>query len=396
MRKRRLRDLERPGHDGLAGARVLLRVDYNVQVDEGGVLDDLRLRESVPTIQALRAAGARVVICSHRGRPGGAVDESLRNWPVARRLEQLLDAPVSSASDCVGPDVELDVAALAPGEVLLLENVRFHPGEEADDRCFVAALARLADVFVNDAFGTAHRAHGSIVGPPRHLPAAAGLLLQREVKMLERVTRAPEPPLALVLGGAKVSDKLASLQALARHADTLAIGGAMAYTFLAGEGRAVGASRLEPDRIEDARRVSRAALDAGRRLLLPRDHRVVERIQTGAPVKVVQEIPDGWIAVDLGPEPARDYADEASRARTLFWNGPMGIFEVADYAAGTETVAHAVAGSRANTIVGGGDSLAAVNHLGLGHRIDHLSTGGGASLEYIQGRTRPGVAALQR
>ena len=208
--------------------------------------------------------------------------------------------------------------------------------------------------------------------------------------------RKPERPLLVILGGAKVSDKLATLETLAPHADTLAIGGAMAYTFLAGEGRPVGASRVEPDRIEDARRVFRAALDAGRRLLLPRDHRVVERIQNGAPVKVVQEIPDGWIAVDVGPETARDYADEAGRARTLFWNGPMGIFEVEDYAAGTETVANAVAGSRANTVVGGGDSLAAVNRLGLGHRIDHLSTGGGASLEYIQGRTLPGVTALHR
>lgn len=381
---------------GIRGRRVLVRADLNVPLRDGAITDDTRIRASLPTLSQLLEAGARVIVTSHLGRPKGQRRPELSLRPVAERLAILLDTGVSFCEECVGERAAAAVRELREGQLIVLENLRFHPGEERNDADFARALADLADAYVNDAFGSAHRAHASTAGVAELVGrVAAGELLRSELDHLDGI-RKPERPLLVILGGAKVSDKLASLQALARHADTLAIGGAMAYTFLAGEGRAVGASRLEPDRIEDARRVSRAALDAGRRLLLPRDHRVVERIQTGAPVKVVQEIPDGWIAVDLGPETARDYADEAGRARTLFWNGPMGIFEVADYAAGTETVAHAVAGSRANTIVGGGDSLAAVNHLGLGHRIDHLSTGGGASLEYIQGRTLPGVAALQR
>ncbi len=381
---------------GIRGRRVLVRADLNVPLRDGAITDDTRIRASLPTLSQLLEAGARVIVTSHLGRPKGQRRPELSLRPVAERLAILLDTGVSFCEECVGERAAAAVRELPEGQLIVLENLRFHPGEERNDADFARALADLADAYVNDAFGSAHRAHASTAGVAELVGrVAAGELLRSELDHLDGI-RKPERPLLVILGGAKVSDKLASLQALARHADTLAIGGAMAYTFLAGEGRAVGASRLEPDRIEDARRVSRAALDAGRRLLLPRDHRVVERIQTGAPVKVVQEIPDGWIAVDLGPETARDYADEAGRARTLFWNGPMGIFEVADYAAGTETVAHAVAGSRANTIVGGGDSLAAVNHLGLGHRIDHLSTGGGASLEYIQGRTLPGVAALQR
>lgn len=381
---------------GIRGRRVLVRADLNVPLRDGAITDDTRIRASLPTLSQLLEAGARVIVTSHLGRPKGQRRPELSLRPVAERLAILLDTGVSFCEECVGERAAAAVRELREGQLIVLENLRFHPGEERNDADFARALADLADAYVNDAFGSAHRAHASTAGVAELVGrVAAGELLRSELDHLDGI-RKPERPLLVILGGAKVSDKLASLQALARHADTLAIGGAMAYTFLAGEGRAVGASRLEPDRIEDARRVSRAALDAGRRLLLPRDHRVVERIQTGAPVKVVQEIPDGWIAVDVGPETARDYADEAGRARTLFWNGPMGIFEVADYAAGTETVAHAVAGSRANTIVGGGDSLAAVNHLGLGHRIDHLSTGGGASLEYIQGRTLPGVAALQR
>ncbi len=382
--------------DGIRGRRVLVRADLNVPLRDGAITDDTRIRASLPTLGRLLEAGARVIVTSHLGRPKGQRRAELSLRPVAERLAILLDTGVSFCEECVGERAEAAVRELSAGQLILLENLRFHAGEERNDADFAQALADLADVYVNDAFGSAHRAHASTAGVAGLVGrVAAGDLLRSELDHLD-VIRKPERPLLVILGGAKVSDKLATLETLAPHADTLAIGGAMAYTFLAGEGRPVGASRVEPDRIEDARRVFRAALDAGRRLLLPRDHRVVERIQNGAPVKVVQEIPDGWIAVDVGPETARDYADEAGRARTLFWNGPMGIFEVEDYAAGTETVANAVAGSRANTVVGGGDSLAAVNRLGLGHRIDHLSTGGGASLEYIQGRTLPGVAALQR
>ncbi len=381
---------------GIRGRRVLLRADLNVPLRDGAITDDTRIRASLPTLGRLLEAGARVIVTSHLGRPKGQRRAELSLRPVAERLAILLDTGVSFCEECVGERAEAAVRELSAGQLILLENLRFHAGEERNDADFAQALADLADVYVNDAFGSAHRAHASTAGVAGLVGrVAAGDLLRSELDHLD-VIRKPERPLLVILGGAKVSDKLATLETLAPHADTLAIGGAMAYTFLAGEGRPVGASRVEPDRIEDARRVFRAALDAGRRLLLPRDHRVVERIQTGAPVKIVREIPDGWIAVDVGPETARGYADEAGRARTLFWNGPMGIFEVEDYAAGTETVANAVAGSRANTVVGGGDSLAAVNRLGLGHRIDHLSTGGGASLEYIQGRTLPGVAALQR
>ncbi len=382
--------------DGIRGHSVLVRADLNVPLRDGAITDDTRIRASLPTLRRLLEAGARVIVTSHLGRPKGQRRPELSLRPVAERLAILLDTGVSFCEECVGERAEAAVRELSEGQLILLENLRFHAGEERNDADFAQALADLADVYVNDAFGSAHRAHASTAGVAGLVGrVAAGDLLRSELDHLD-VIRKPERPLLVILGGAKVSDKLATLETLAPHADTLAIGGAMAYTFLAGEGRPVGASRVEPDRIEDARRVFRAALDAGRRLLLPRDHRVVERIQTGTPVKIVREIPDGWIAVDVGPETARDYADEAGRARTLFWNGPMGIFEVEDYAAGTETVANAVAGSRANTVVGGGDSLAAVNRLGLGHRIDHLSTGGGASLEYIQGRTLPGVAALQR
>ena len=381
---------------GIRGRRVLVRADLNVPLRDDAIDDDTRIRASLPTLNRLLEAGARVIVVSHLGRPKGQRRPELSLRPVAARLAALLDTGVSFCEECVGEPAEAAIRELGEGQLMLLENLRFHAGEERNDADFARALADLADVYVNDAFGTAHRAHASTVGVAGLLSqVATGQLLRSELDHLG-VIREPKRPLLVILGGAKVSDKLATLEALAPHADTLAIGGAMAYTFLASEGRAVGASRVEPGRIEDARRVSQAALGAGRRLLLPRDHRVVERIQTGAPVKVAREIPDGWIGVDIGPETARAYAEEASRARTLFWNGPMGIFEIEAYAAGTETVANAVAASEATTVVGGGDSLSAVNRLGLGHRIDHLSTGGGASLEYIRGHTLPAVAALQR
>ncbi len=381
---------------GIRGRRVLVRADLNVPLRDDAIDDDTRIRASLPTLNRLLEAGARVIVVSHLGRPKGQRRPELSLRPVAARLAALLDTGVSFCEECVGEPAEAAIRELGEGQLMLLENLRFHAGEERNDADFARALADLADVYVNDAFGTAHRAHASTVGVAGLLSqVATGQLLRSELDHLG-VIREPKRPLLVILGGAKVSDKLATLEALAPHADTLAIGGAMAYTFLASEGRAVGASRVEPGRIEDARRVSQAALGAGRRLLLPRDHRVVERIQTGAPVKVAREIPDGWIGVDIGPETARAYAEEASRARTLFWNGPMGIFEIEAYAAGTETVANAVAASEATTVIGGGDSLAAVNRLGLGHRIDHLSTGGGASLEYIRGHTLPAVAALQR
>jgi phosphoglycerate kinase len=382
--------------EGVRGQRVFVRADLNVPLRDGCVADDMRIGAALPTLRRLLAAGARVVLASHLGRPKGAPDPKLSLRPVAARLEERLGRPVRFCSETVGPQAEAAVAALGDGELVLLENLRFHPGETRNDPSFAEQLAALADVYVNDAFGTAHRAHASTVGMLARLPrVAAGELLEAELEHL-RVVREPERPLLCLLGGAKVSDKLAVLEALAPHAEVLAIGGAMAYTFLQALGRPVGSSLVEPERMEDARRVLKRAEAAGRRVLLPTDHVVAERLEADAPAKVCEEIPAGWMGVDIGPATADAYAAEAGRARTLFWNGPMGVFEIDAFAKGTETVAQAVAASPARSVVGGGDSVAAINRLGLGAKIGHLSTGGGASLEYVQGRTLPGIAALER
>jgi len=381
---------------GVRGKRVFVRADLNVPLAGGAITDDTRVRAALPTLQRLLRAGARVVVASHLGRPKGKSVPALSLRPVAQRLAELLGTGVSFCEQCIGVVASRAVSELGPGQVLLLENLRFHAGEEDDDPDFAKALAELADFYVNDAFGTAHRAHASTAGITRYVESvAAGDLLQSELEHL-RVVREPERPLLVVLGGAKVSDKLAVLEALAPHADVLAIGGAMSYTFMAARGESVGTSRMEPDRIEDARRVLRAAEQSGRRLLLPTDHVVAQRIEADARTRVVSAIPDGWMGVDIGPETAARYAAEIARARTLFWNGPMGVFEIPAFAAGTAHVARAAAASSAVTVVGGGDSVAAINQLGLGDRITHLSTGGGASLEYVQGLVLPGVAALER
>jgi len=381
---------------GVRDKRVFVRADLNVPLRGGAITDDTRVRASLPTLQRLMRAGARVIVASHLGRPKGQRKPEYSLRPVAPRLAELLGTGVSFGEDCIGPVAARAIAELGPGQAILLENLRFHAGEEDDDPDFAKALAELADCYVNDAFGTAHRAHASTAGITRHLDCvAAGELLESELEHL-RVVREPVRPLLVILGGAKVSDKLAVLEALAPHADVLAIGGAMAYTFLAARGEPVGASLVEPDRIEDARRVALAAEKSGRRLLLPTDHVVAEKIADGAASRVVSAIPDGWMGVDIGPETAKRYAAEAQQARTLFWNGPMGVFEIAAFARGTAEVARAAAASAATSVVGGGDSLAAINQLGLGDRITHLSTGGGASLEYVQGLELPGVAALER
>lgn len=381
--------------EGVRGKRVFVRADLNVPLREGGVRDDTRIRASLPTLRRLLDAGARVVLASHLGRPKGkpAPEASLR--PVAARLAELLGRPVAFAADCVGAEAEQAVAALRDGEIVLLENLRFHAGEEKNDAEFARKLARLADVYVNDAFGTAHRAHASTAGMVPHVArAAAGDLLASELRHL-RVVIEPERPLLCLLGGAKVSDKLGVLQALAVRADVLAIGGAMAYTFMRARGDSTGASLVEDTQVAAARRILESAEAAGRRLLLPVDHVIARELREGAEHRVAKEIPEGWLGVDIGPETAAAYAGEARRARTIFWNGPMGVFELEAFAAGTRAVAQAVAESGAVSVVGGGDSLAAVNQLGIADRISHLSTGGGASLEYVQGLELPGVAALE-
>jgi phosphoglycerate kinase len=381
---------------GVRGQRVFVRADLNVPLQGGRVADASRIEASLPTLRKLLAAGARVIVASHLGRPKGKRDPAFSLRPVAARLANLLGRGVGFADDCVGPVAREAVAELRDGELLLLENLRFHPGEERNDPAFARALAELCDVYVNDAFGTAHRAHASTAGVvPLVKRAAAGELLSSELEHLG-VVRDPKRPLLCLLGGAKVSDKLAVLEALAPHADVLAVGGAMAYTFLRALGRPTGGSLVEPERVDDARRVLDAAQRAGRRLLLPTDHVIAREVRAGAEQRVSETIPDGWIAVDIGPRTAAAYAAEARGASTIFWNGPMGVFEIDAFAKGTESVARAVADSGAVSVVGGGDSLAALNRLGLGRRITHLSTGGGASLEFVQGLVLPGVAALER
>ena len=382
--------------DVVRGQRVLVRADLNVPLSNGTIRDDSRVRASVPTLRRLADAGARVIVTSHLGRPKGQRKPELTLRRVAPRLAERIGRGVSFCEECIGEKAAAAVAELGDGQILLLENVRFHAGEEKNETGFAADLAALADLYVNDAFGTAHRAHASTTGIASLVDrAVAGDLLRSELEHL-RVVRDPERPLLVLLGGAKVSSKLAVMEALAPHADVLAIGGAMAYTFIAAEGKPTGASRVEQDMLEDANCVVEAVRAAGRRLLIPTDHLVAKSLEAGASTRVVETIPDGWIGVDIGPETARRYAEEAAKARTIFWNGPMGVFEIQDFAAGTARVAEAVASSDATTVVGGGDSLAAIQQLGFSHRITHLSTGGGASLEFVQGLALPGVAALER
>lgn len=381
---------------GVSGRRVFVRADLNVPLDGSTITDDTRIRASLGSIRRLREAGARVVVASHLGRPKGERKPELSLRPVAARLGELLGCDVAFADDCIGDAAEKAAAALGDGDVLLLENLRFHDGETKNDDAFAQGLARTAELYVNDAFGTAHRAHASTAGIVPHVEAAAaGDLLRSELENL-KVVLEPERPLLCFLGGAKVSDKLSVLEALAPRADVLAIGGAMAYTFLAAKGEPTGSSLVEPDRLDDARRVVAASEGAGGRILLPSDHVIVEKLEPDAPSRVVSEVPDGWMGVDIGPDTTARYAAEAAAARTIFWNGPMGVFEMDAFAKGTEGVALGVAESSGASVVGGGDSLAAVNKLDLGDRIDHLSTGGGAALEYVQGLVLPGVAALER
>jgi phosphoglycerate kinase len=389
-------DLDQLLADGVRGRRVFVRADLNVPLADGGIGDDTRVRASLPTLRRLLDAGARVAVASHLGRPKGERRPELTLRPVAPRLAERLGTGVSFVEDCIGDGVTDAVDELGDGQLLLLENLRFHAGETKNDPDFAAALAAPFDDYVNDAFGTAHRAHASTVGVVSRVKrAVAGDLLKSELEHL-KVVKEPARPLLAIVGGAKVSSKLGVLEALGAHADVLCIGGAMAYTFLRAQGAPVGASLVEEDHLEDAARVVASAKAAGRRVLLPTDHVVTQAVEDGAPTRVVDAVPDGWMGVDIGPETARRYAAEAGAARTLFWNGPMGVFEIAAFSAGTRAVAEAVAESAATSVVGGGDSLAAVNEMGVGERITHLSTGGGASLEYIQGLELPGVAALDR
>ncbi len=382
------------------GKRVLVRVDYNVPLnDQGGITDDTRIRETLPTLQLLLQKGATVILCAHMGRPKGKPDTAFTLRPVAKRLEELLKRPVQMAEDCVGPDVQALVHSLKPGEVLLLENLRFHPEEEANDPTFAKQLASLADLFVQDAFGAVHRAHASTSGVAALLPSAAGLLLAKEIYYLTKVLENPDRPFIAILGGAKVSDKIDVIDHLLEKVNGLVIGGAMAYTFLKAQGIGTGNSRVEADKVDVAKHLLKKAQERHIQLFLPHDHIIVQQVDPKAPTQVTPDrnIPEGWIAVDIGPQTIKSLVPLLQKSKTVLWNGPMGIFEMPAFAAGTLAVAKALAESTrmgGTTIVGGGDSVAAVKQAGLSEQLSHISTGGGASLEFLEGKSLPGIAVL--
>ncbi len=382
------------------GRRVLLRADFNVPLHRpttGGpieVADDTRIRAALETIAALRSRGARLVLVSHLGRPKGP-DPALSMRPVADRLAELTGAPVTLAPAVTGPEVRELTERLAPGEMLMLENIRYEPGETRNDPELVSALAELADVYVNDAFGTAHRAHASTEGIAHRLPSAAGRLMEREVRALQEIVERPDQPLVAVLGGAKVSDKIGVVERFLELADVLCIGGAMCFPFLAAQGHTVGASLCPEDDVTSARRALTAAALSSCRLELPIDLALAPAGLDGPPQTVDGvDVPNGWSGLDIGPRTSARYAQEIAAAGTVFWNGPMGRFELEPFAAGTRTIAEAVASTPARTVVGGGETVEAMRKFGLQDRVTHLSTGGGATLEFLEGRELPGVHAL--
>jgi len=374
------------------GTRVLLRADFNVPLHEGEIADDLRIVAALPTIKWLREREAQVVCCSHLGRPKGTADPKYSLAPVARRLAELLGTTVELSPEVAGFESIRRAASMCDCDVMMIENLRFDPGEEANEPAFAANLCQLGEVYVDDAFGAAHRAHASIVGPPLVMPSAAGRLLAREVEVLGGLLDAPKRPFVGVLGGVKVSDKLGVIDALLERCDTLLIGGAMAFTFLVAQGASVGDSLVEQDQIEHCRE-----LLASGRIAVPTDVVIAQDMTADATAQHVRatSIPAGWKGLDIGPETAGHYADEIAGAATVLWNGPMGVFELEPFAAGTRTVAEAVADCRGFTVVGGGDSASAVRHMHLADRIDHVSTGGGASLELIELGDLPGLQALR-
>ncbi len=379
------------------GRRVLVRNDFNVPLDDQGrVTDDLRVRASLPTLRNLVERHARVICCSHLGRPKGKRVDKYSLEPVAGVLGDLLGLPVGFVDDVAGDQAARAAEELAPGQVLLLQNLRFEPGEEANDPAFAERLAALAELYVDDAFGAAHRAHASVVGVAERLPAYAGFLLASEVKELSRLLEGPASPFVAVLGGSKVSDKLAVLSNLLGRVDTLVIGGGMCFTFLAAQGHGVGDSLFEPDQVDAVRGLMARAEREGKGILLPTDVVVANAFAEDAEHRTVPAsgIDSGWRGLDIGPDTAAAFAEAVLQARTVFWNGPMGVFEWPAFEAGTRTVAEAVASTDAYTVVGGGDSAAALAQFGLAEKVDHLSTGGGASLELLEGRTLPGVSVL--
>ncbi|HHH40609.1 MAG TPA: phosphoglycerate kinase [Chloroflexi bacterium] len=387
MNKKTIRDI------AVDGRRVLVRVDFNVPLKNGAVADDTRIRAALPTLEYLLKHGAALIVCSHLGRPKGRVVPELRMDPVAERLAALLGRPVRKLDDCVGPEVEQAAAALRPGEIILLENTRFHPEEKKNDPAFARQLASLADLFVNDAFGTAHRAHASTEGVAHYLPAVAGLLMEKELEFLGKAVENPEHPYVAVLGGAKISDKIGVIESLLRRCDRLLIGGGMANTFFRAMGFEMGDSLVEEEAVPTAERLLK---EKGGRLVLPVDVVIADRFAADAQTRVVapNEVPPGWRVLDIGPKTLPTFESALSGARMVVWNGPLGVFELEPFAHGTNGMARILADMDAITIIGGGDSAAAVRQAGLVDKMTHVSTGGGASLELLEGKTLPGVAAL--
>ena len=380
----------------LAGRKVLLRCDFNVPLKNGVMGDDTRIRAALETIRFILDKGGAVIACSHLGRPKGQVVPEMSLKPVAGRLGELLGQPVQMAPDCVGAETEALAKALQPGQVLLLENLRFHKEEEKNDPAFAEALAALADLYVSDAFGTVHRAHASTAGVAAYLPAYCGFLIERELKALGGAVENPQRPLVAVLGGGKVADKLAVIDHLLDKADTLLIGGGMSYTFAKARGEAIGNSLLDEEKLDYVNQMMDKAARQGVKLLLPVDTVIAEAIAPDAETRIVPagQIPDGWMGLDIGPETRKLFAAEIEKAGTVIWNGPMGVFETPIFAAGTMAVAEAMARCPGVTVIGGGDSVSAVQQAGLAEKMSHISTGGGASLEFLEGRELPGIACL--
>ncbi|MGG1442025.1 phosphoglycerate kinase [Brevibacillus laterosporus] len=391
MNKKSIRDIE------LAGKRVFCRVDFNVPMQDGVITDDTRIRAAVPTIQYLIDNHAKVILASHFGRPKGEVVEEMRLTAVGEHLASLLGKPVKKLNDSIGAEVETAVQAMKEGDVILLENVRFHKGEEKNDPELAKSFANLADLFVNDAFGTAHRAHATTAGIAQHIPAVAGLLMEKEIQFMGGALSKPERPFTAIVGGAKVKDKIGVIENLLGKVDTLIIGGGMANTFIKAQGYNVGASLCEEDKLDLARTLMEQAKERNVNLLMPVDVVVADKFAADANKQVVSidAIPEGWMALDIGPKTMANYRDAIVPSKTVVWNGPMGVFEIDAFATGTIAVANAMEECQGTTIIGGGDSVAAVEKAGVAEKMTHISTGGGASLEFMEGKELPGVTALQ-
>ena len=385
----------------VSGKKVLVRADFNVPLDDAGnITDDTRIRAALPTIQDLTGKGAQVILTSHFGRPKGKVNESMRLTPVAKRLSELLGSEVIKCDDCIGPDVASKVGAMQNGQVALLENVRFYPGEEKNDPEFAKQLASVADLYVNDAFGTAHRAHASTEGVTKYLsPSVAGFLIEKELKYLQAAIESPQRPLAAIIGGSKVSSKIGVIETLLEKCDKLFLGGGMIFTFLKSRGIGVGSSLVEDDKLELAKSLEKKAKERNVALLLPTDVIVADKFAADANTQTVsvEAIPDGWMGLDIGPDSVKAFQAALADCKSVIWNGPMGVFEMEKFAAGTKAIAETLAEltpKGTSTIIGGGDSVAAVEQAGLADQMSHISTGGGASLELLEGKELPGIAAL--